>query len=62
MSESLSPLSKKSNGERIDLFALYKRVTLSDSLPLLITKEQRERFAFFHQRITLSVTKNEQFA
>ena len=42
--------------------AVYKRVTLSDLLPSLMTKEWRERFALFHERVALSLTKNEQFA
>ena len=38
-----------------------RRATMSDSLRLLMimTKEWQERFAFFHERIALSLTKNE---
>ena len=51
--------------ERFEQFApmaIYKRVTMSDSLRLLMTKEQQERNALFHQWIALSLTKNEQIA
>ena len=53
---------QKSVRERIVPVALYKRVIVSDLLPLLITKEGRERFALFHEGIALSLTKNERFA
>ena len=42
--------------------AVYKRVSLSDLLPSLMTKEWRERFALFHEQIALSLTNNEQIA
>ena len=47
--------------EQFALVALYKRATVSDSLMLLMTKERWERFALFHDRITLWLTKNEWF-
>ena len=34
-----------------------KRATMSDSLRSLMTKERQERFALFHKRIALSLTK-----
>ena len=40
----------------------YKRVTVSDSLRLLMAKEHRDQFALFHEQIALSLTKNERFA
>ena len=46
--------------ERLEQFApisLYKRVTMSHLLRSLMTKEQRERFALFHEQITLLLTK-----
>ena len=36
-----------------------KRATLSNSLTSLFTKERQERITLFHERITLSLTKNE---
>ena len=50
----------KSKSEQIAPVALYKRATVSNSLSSLMTKEQRERYAIFHQRIALLLTKNEQ--
>ena len=38
----------KSNSEQIATVAFYKRVTVSDSLPLLFTKEPCEREPQFH--------------
>ena len=46
--------------ERLEQFApisLYKRVTMSHLLRSLMTKEQRERFALFHEQITFLLTK-----
>ena len=37
--------------------SLFKRVTVSDSLRLLMTKEPQERFTHFHERTALSHTK-----
>ena len=62
MSNSLSLLFNMNNHERIGPVALYKRANVSDSLPSLMTKEQWERFALFHDQIALSLTKNELFA
>ena len=42
--------------------SLYKRATLSDSLRLLMTKEQRERFALFTRELLFRLKKNKQFA
>ena len=53
---------QKSVRERIVPVALYKKVIVSNLLPLLITKKGRERFALFHEGIALSLTKNERFA
>ena len=39
-----------------------KRVTVSNLLTLLFTKEQQEQFALLHQGIDLSLTKNERIA
>ena len=48
-SESLPVLfALLSNSEQIATVAFYKRVTVSDSLPLLFTKEQCEREPQFH--------------
>ena len=44
----------KSERERI---ALYKRLTVSNKLKSLMTKEQHERFSLFHKLIALSLTK-----
>ena len=52
---------KKSYCEQITPVTLYKRATVSDSLPSLMTKEPWEQFTLFHKQITLSLTKNEQF-
>ena len=38
--------------------SLRKSATMSNFLSTLMTKEQRERFALFHKRIALSLTKN----
>ena len=46
---------KKSNCEQISFVSLYKRVIVSDSLRLLMTKEWQERFTLFHERIALSL-------
>ena len=35
--------------------ALYKRATVSNLLPSLFTKEQRERFALFQEQIAISL-------
>ena len=63
--------------ELFDLVVLYKRATVSESLPTLFTKEQpwaimylqlllteegRDRFAIFQEQITLLLSKNKQFA
>ena len=48
--------------ERFAPVALYKRATMSNSLWSLMTKEGRERFAFFHEKIALSLTKNKRIA
>ena len=34
---------------------------MSESIPSIFTKDQRERFDLFHNRIDLSITKNEWF-
>ena len=48
-SESLPVLfALLSNSEQIATVDFYKRVTVSDSLPLLFTKEQCEREPQFH--------------
>ena len=46
---------QKNDSERIAPVALYKRANMSNSLLLLMTKERwdRERFALFHERITI---------
>ena len=44
----------KSERERI---ALYKRLTVSNKLKSLMTKERHERFSLFHKLIALSLTK-----
>ena len=41
--------------ERIAPVALYKRLTMSDSLRSLMTKERREKFALFHEWIAFSL-------
>ena len=41
--------------ERFTLIVLYKRATVSYSLPSLFTKEQQEVFALFQERITISL-------
>ena len=48
---------QKSHCERIAPIALYKRATVSVSLKSLMTKERQERFALFHERIALLLTK-----
>ena len=45
--------------ERFALVALYKRVTMSDSLRLLMTKEWREQFTLFHKRINLLLFRSQ---
>ena len=50
-------LSFKERLERFAPVVLYKRTTVSDSLWSLMTKERRERFALFQERIALSLTK-----
>ena len=50
--ESLSLFFKKSDCEQIAPIALYKKKNC----------ERWERFALFHERIALSLTKNERFA
>ena len=60
------PSEQKSDRERFTPVALYKRATEINSLRLLMTKKQQERFALFHERIVLllfcsfalSLTKN----
>ena len=56
-SSSLCRSLKKSDRERIAPLTLFKRATVSDSLPLRMTKEGQEWFALFHKRIVLSLTK-----
>ena len=49
--------------EQLEQFApdaLYKGATVSDSLRLLMTKEQQERFALFLKQIAFLLTKNKQ--
>ena len=46
---------------RLLTVTLYKRVTVRDWLPLLMTKEPQEWFALFHEWIAFSHTKNEWF-
>ena len=41
--------------ERIAPVALYKRLTMSDSLRSLMTTERREKFALFHEWIAFSL-------
>ena len=53
------PSLQKSNHEQIDLVALYKRVTMSDSLLSFLPKEQQEGWALFHDRIATSLTKKD---
>ena len=53
---------QKSDCERIAPNALYKRATVSNYLQLLLTEEGRDRFAIFQEQITLSLSKNKQFA
>ena len=53
---------QKIDPERFTPVALYKRATVSDSLRSLMTKEWQDRFALFHERIALLLTKNEQIA
>ena len=43
------------------IVALYKRATVSESIPSIFKKEPRERLTLFHKQFTLSITKNEQF-
>ena len=52
---------QKRDREGITPIALYKRATVSDLPPLLMTKERRERFALFHELIALSLSKNKRF-
>ena len=49
---------QKSNCEQFAQVAHYKRVTVSDSLRLLMTKEGQKRFAHFHEQIALLLKKN----
>ena len=51
------PSLQKSNHEQIALVALYKRVTMSDSLLSFLSKEQPERWA--HDRIATLLTKKD---
>ena len=53
---------QKSDPEAITPVVLYKRVTMSDSLPLLMTKEWQERFPFFTSKSLFHSQKNERFA
>ena len=46
---------QKNNCEQIASVTHYKRVTMSDSLPLLMTIERREQFTFFHAQIAHSL-------
>ena len=50
---------KKSDHERIALVAPKKRASMSDSLRLLMTREQREQFALFHEWIVLSLFRSQ---
>ena len=43
--------------DQIAPVAVYKRATMSDSFPMLMTKEQRERCALFPQRTVLSLLR-----
>ena len=59
MSESLSPLSKKSNGEQITLVALYNRATVSKLISISFKKEGCQWFARY---LSKYLTKNKRFA
>ena len=61
-SKSLKLLFQKSNHEQFAQVAHEKRVTVNDLLRLLMTKGLRERLALFHERVTLSLKKNERIA
>ena len=53
---------KKRNRERIAHVAFYKRETVRNLLPLLMTKEWQKWITLFHKQIDLSLTKKERFA
>ena len=53
--EQIAPIALRS-------VALYKRATVSDSLPSIFTKERRERIAIGKEQNAISLTKNERFA
>ena len=49
--ERIAPVALfKERREQFTLVALYKRATVSDSLPSLFSKEQREQFALFSKK------------
>ena len=50
---------KRSNFEQIAPFVVYKRVTVSNSLRSLMTKEWWEQFALFHEQISLSFIRSQ---
>ena len=52
-SDKLSSIFKKDNLEQIAPLAIYKKVTISVSLLLLMTKERWEHFVLFHRQIAL---------
>ena len=56
------PLFFKEGRDRFALVALYKRDTMSKLIPWIFKTERLERFALFHERIALLITKNERFA
>ena len=56
------PLFFNEGRDRFALVALYKRDTMSKLIPSIFKTERLERFALFHERIALLITKNERFA
>ena len=55
----------KEGQEKFTLVTLYKKVTVSESLPRSLQKSDCDRFALFQQRIAISLfrsQKNKRFA
>ena len=50
---------KKIDNDQIALINLVRRLIVSESIPSIFKKDRRERFNLFHDRINLSITKNE---
>ena len=50
---------QKSDRKRIAHVTLYKKATISESIPLIFKKERQERFSIFHERITFSFFRSQ---